>query len=125
MTDTNLGPDMETALSHVLLGGVLASFVLIMSGLVSAYALGDTAALGPPIVSGNFLVFASQQISLLTSGSVAPRTLVTLGILVLMLTPYVRVLSSVVLFGLRERDLKFTLITLFVLCILTAGLALA
>ncbi len=117
--------DMEAILSRVLAGGVIASFALILAGLVYAYAVGGSHALESPIVSGNFLAFATQEISLLVSGDLAPRTLVTLGILTLLLTPYVRVVSSVLLFGLRERDGKFTLITLFVLSVLTVSLALA
>jgi uncharacterized membrane protein len=46
----------------------------------------------------------------------------TLGIAVLILTPYSRVLLSVLYF-FWERDFKFCLITLFVLVILTLSLA--
>jgi len=46
----------------------------------------------------------------------------TLGIAVLILTPYARVLLSVFYF-LRERDFKFSFITLWVLVILTLSLA--
>jgi len=44
-----------------------------------------------------------------------------LGIVVLMLTPYVRVLASVLYFGL-VRNPKYLLITFFVLIVLTASL---
>ncbi len=117
--------DMEAVLSRILAGGVISSFVLILLGLLSAYVLGGSDALDSPIVSGNFLEFVNQEVSLVLSGDLAGRTLVTLGILVLLLTPYVRVVSSVVLFGLRERDRRFTLVTLFVLSVLTVSLALA
>ncbi len=125
MTEGSPSRDMETVLSRVLAGGVLTSFVLILAGFVLAAASGGSRALEAPIVSGNFFEFAGQEISMVLSGNLGPRTLVTLGLLTLLLTPYVRVVSSVVLFGLRERDAKFTLITLFVLAVLTASLALA
>ena len=44
-----------------------------------------------------------------------------LGIVVLMLTPYVRVVASVLYFGLAKNP-KYLLITLFVLLVLTASL---
>jgi uncharacterized membrane protein len=47
----------------------------------------------------------------------------TLGIAILMLTPYVRVILSVIHFS-RERNIKYVLITLFVLALLTISLAL-
>jgi uncharacterized membrane protein len=46
----------------------------------------------------------------------------TLGVVLLMLTPYLRVVTSVVYFAWR-RDFKYVLITAFVLAILTISLA--
>ena|SRR2546427_1815098 len=114
--------DMEGVLSLVLLVGVLTSFVLILVGFVLSY-VGTGSPLTHPIISRNFLQFAVQEISLAAGGKWEARTFVTLGLLTLMLTPYVRVLSSAVLFA-RRRDFKYTAITLFVLGVLTASLAL-
>ena len=47
----------------------------------------------------------------------------TLGILVLILTPYIRVVVSIVYFA-RERDYRYVLLTLFVLVVLSLSLAL-
>jgi len=49
--------------------------------------------------------------------------LMTLGIAILMLTPYLRVILSVIHFS-REKNVKYVLITLFVLALLTMSLAL-
>jgi uncharacterized membrane protein len=46
----------------------------------------------------------------------------TLGIAILMLTPYVRVILSVIHFS-REKNVKYVLITFFVLALLTISLA--
>jgi uncharacterized membrane protein len=48
--------------------------------------------------------------------------LMTLGIAILMLTPYVRVILSVIHF-VREKNVKYVLITLFVFALLTISLA--
>ena len=48
--------------------------------------------------------------------------LVNLGIAVLLLTPYVRVLMSMLYFVFVERNLKYALFTGFVLAMLTYGL---
>jgi uncharacterized membrane protein len=58
----------------------------------------------------------------LTGAPARPRLLVNLGIAVLMLTPYVRVLASMLYFMLVERNLKYGLFTAFVLAMLTYSL---
>jgi len=49
--------------------------------------------------------------------------LMTLGIAILILTPYARVIMSVLHF-IKERDLKYTLINLFVFLLITFSLIL-
>ncbi len=49
--------------------------------------------------------------------------LMTLGIAILILTPYARVIMSVLHF-IRKRDLKYTLINLFVFILITVSLSL-
>ena len=69
----------------------------------------------------NFLAFLA---SLLIHGNAPTLSiyLMALGIAFLILTPYARVIVSVFYFA-REKDLKFTLITLLVLVLLTLSLA--
>jgi uncharacterized membrane protein len=58
----------------------------------------------------------------MVSHELRPRVLINMGIAVLMLTPFVRVLASVFYFALVERNWKYTLFTGFVLCVLTYSL---
>ena len=48
--------------------------------------------------------------------------ILSLGIIILMLTPYIRVLSSWVYFLVKEKNTKYVVITLWVLVILTVSL---
>ncbi len=70
----------------------------------------------------DFFTYARTLILSLFSG-VNAVSLMALGIVLLMLTPYLRVVTSVVYFG-SKKDLKYTVITATVLAILTLSLAL-
>ena len=114
--------DVDLVIGYVLLGGVLTSMALLATGVAwhdvrtgelgLDYRLGDTTLFG-------FVVLDVQQ---LVAGEFRPRLLVNLGIAVLMLTPYARVLASMVYFGTVERNWKYTAITAFVLAVLTCSL---
>jgi len=114
--------DVDLVIGYVLLGGVLTSMALLATGVAwhdvrtgelgLDYRLGDTTLFG-------FVVLDVQQ---LVAGEFRPRLLVNLGIAVLMLTPYARVLGSMVSFGTVERNWKYTAITAFVLAVLTYSL---
>ena len=114
--------DVDLVIGYVLLGGVLTSMALLATGVAwhdvrtgelgLDYRLGDTTLFG-------FVVLDVQQ---LVAGEFRPRLLVNLGIAVLMLTPYARVLASMVYFGTVERNWKYTAITAFVLAVLTYSL---
>jgi hypothetical protein len=56
------------------------------------------------------------------AGAWRPRLLVNLGLAALLLTPYTRVLASMVYFALVERDRKYVAFTAFVLFTLTYSL---
>jgi len=58
----------------------------------------------------------------LAAGAWRPRLLVNLGLVVLLLTPYARVLASMLYFALVERNRKYTAFTTFVLLTLTYSL---
>jgi len=114
--------DVDLVIGYVLLGGVLTSMALLATGVAwhdvrtgelgLDYRLGDTTLFG-------FVVLDEQQ---LVAGEFRPRLLVNLGIAVLMLTPYARVLASMVYFGTVERNWKYTAITALVLAVLTFSL---
>lgn len=115
--------ELDGLVSTVLLGGVLLSVALIVAGavweflktgqLVPAYKLGGS----------NLLVFLGSDVGNSFAGHFRPRLLVNLGIAALMLTPWVRVLISVLFFGLAQKNWKYTAFTAFVLTVLTWSLA--
>jgi uncharacterized membrane protein len=117
--------NFELAISWLLAAGVVTSLILIGVGIFLFYAEFGSLALSEKKVmflhEKNFFYFLYD---LLRGGSSQGKALwtMTLGIAVLILTPYARVLLSVVYF-FRGKDFKFSLITLFVLVILTVSLA--
>jgi uncharacterized membrane protein len=68
--------------------------------------------------------FFNFMIELLQGGTMGKKAvfLMSLGVVVLILTPYLRVLMSVLYFA-WEKNFKYILITLFVLVLLTMSLA--
>jgi uncharacterized membrane protein len=116
------GFDIEALVGYILLVGVLSSITLIVGGL--AWHLARTGELGIQYsISGmNFFQFLAQDLRQLFTPQVRPRYLVSLGIALLMLTPFVRVLASMVYFLLAERNWKYTAFTAFVLAVLTYSL---
>jgi uncharacterized membrane protein len=116
------GFDIEALVGYILLFGVLSSITLIVAGL--AWHLARTGELGIQYgISGmNFFQFLVQDLRQLFTQPVRPRYLVSLGIALLMLTPFVRVLASMVYFLVAERNWKYTAFTAFVLAVLTYSL---
>ena len=121
---------MQGLVSHTLLYGLLASTAIIVAGLVlmavanttgySCDAAGDALNC---ILSFNPLS-SSEGIYPTTLGAVIsgvasakPFAIIELGVIVLLATPVLRVLNSLILFGI-ERDRAFVLITLFVFLVL-------
>ena len=116
------GFDVESLVGYTLLGGVLLSMSLVAAGLAWHWvAWGDLRfdyALPATTVAG----FVATDFRQLFSEAPRPRLLMNLGLAVLMLTPYVRVLASMVYFACVERNGKYTLFTAFVLGTLTYSL---
>jgi len=116
----------ESVISYILIIGVVASLVLIVAGLILYYLQGnlDIQLEKPEVyIQGNdFFTFLG---GLLTGSFQTNKALyfMTLGIAVLILTPFIRVLASVLYFGVI-RDAKYVVITLFVLIVLTISLSL-
>ncbi len=112
-------------LSYILIGGVALSFITEVIGLVLYYA--QTGGLEVDFSSqwqltgSNFFSYVIGLFSNLNSGATATRVM-AVGIIILMLTPYVRVLASAVHFG-TARNLKYLLFTVFVLTVLTLSLS--
>ena len=75
-----------------------------------------------PLGGTDALRLLTGDLRLAVAGRLSPRLLVSLGIAVLLFTPYLRVLASVVFFAAVEHDWKYTLFTGFVLAVLTSSL---
>jgi uncharacterized membrane protein len=74
------------------------------------------------IVGMNFFEFILSTLQQMSSQALRPRLFLNMGIAILMLTPFVRVLASVFYFAFVEHNWKYTLFTGFVLTVLTYSL---
>ena len=112
---------LETAISYVLIIGVVVSLIFIMAGMIllyHQYHIMSTSEEPAMFIRGNnFLAFLVQLFEKKSTWSTGTG-LITLGIVILILTPYFRTITSVVYFA-RRKNIKYFLITLFVLAILT------
>lgn len=117
---------LETGISYLLIAGVIISLILEIIGIIILYhsyghlAISQDA--GMFIQGHDFFSFIYQQFQ--GKHAVGSAVLfMTAGIIVLILTPYIRVIASVIYFG-WEKNIKYVLITLFVLVVVTVSLAL-
>jgi uncharacterized membrane protein len=110
-------------ISATLLGGVLVAAALILLGLLRLLVGG--APPGEPATVADLIGQQTHPTSLLAIAdgieSGRPTSLIRLGILVLILTPTLRVLLTLLLF-LLEHDWLFVLITSIVFAVLILGL---
>jgi uncharacterized membrane protein len=119
-------PGLEAVISYILIVGVIVSVALEITGLVIFYRTFHNFAFSE---SGVFKIqghdFFGYILGLLRGGFTggAAVQFMTAGIVVLLLTPFLRVVFSMGFFA-RERDYKFVIITLFVLVVLTVSLTL-
>lgn len=113
---------METVIGYLLLTGVLLSALLIVAGLVWRFATTGHLSADYSLAGTNLAALAGAEFRLILAGQWRPRLFINLGIVVLMVTPLARVLASVAFFAFEERNLKYTLITTFVLAVLSYGL---
>ncbi|MEM0348696.1 MAG: DUF1634 domain-containing protein [Candidatus Caldarchaeum sp.] len=109
---------LEYIISAILITGVAASLVTTTWGLTLYCLTGcnDVDFSDRYRVSSESFFF--YVLHLPTSGAAG---LMAAGLVILMLTPYIRVVASLVYF-LAKRDFKYTFITAFVLIILTISL---
>ncbi len=114
--------DVEVLVGYILLGGVLASVTLLGAGLIWRWAATGSVELDYSLTGMNVFEFLVTDLRQVVSGAVRPRLLVNLGIAALMLTPYLRVLASMLYFAAVERNRKYTLFTAFVFSVLTYSL---
>ena len=116
------GFDMEVLVGYILLVGVLLSMALIAIGVVWHWVATGQLGLEYSISGMNLFKFVLVDIQQMFSGAFRPSLFVNLGIAALMLTPYVRVLASLLYFAFVERNGKYTVFTGFVFAVLTYSL---
>jgi uncharacterized membrane protein len=104
---------IERMVSRVLGIGIGAAVVLMVAGLVLGLASGE----GMPDHTASLADLPGGL------GEGDPAAYVSLGLLVLVATPFVRVGGSVVAFA-RERDRRYTLATAVVLAVMCLGVVL-
>jgi uncharacterized membrane protein len=114
---------LEGLISYVLIIGVVTSLLLEIAGLILFYRAYGSLAISHEsrmfLQGENFFIFLAR---LFSGSSVSwPIRVITLGIAVLILTPYVRAMLSVIYFAARGNG-KYLVITLFVFTILTISL---
>ena len=119
------GTRLEILISILLITGVVLSMLLEAAGMLAFYRSYHNL----DVSSGNSFNIHGQDFftyvfALIRGGEGgAALYLMSLGIVVLVLTPYIRVVMSAIFFAL-EKDYKFVFITAFVLVVLTLSLAL-
>jgi uncharacterized membrane protein len=114
--------DVESVVGYTLMAGVLASLLLIATGLAWHGIVRGTLQFDYMLPGTSVADFLRTDVEQTVLAPARPRLLVNWGIAVLLLTPYVRVLASMVYFALGDRDWKYTLFTAFVLGTLTYGI---
>ncbi len=113
---------MESLVGAILLTGVLLSVALLTVGFVWHWIRVGNLQFEHSIVGMNFFEFISSTLGQMATRAFRPRLFLNLGVGVLMLTPFVRVLASVFYFAFAEHNWKYTLFTAFVLSVLTYSL---
>jgi uncharacterized membrane protein len=114
--------DIESLVGYILLIGVLLSVALLAVGFIWRWARVGNLRFEHSIVGMNFFEFILSTLRQITSQAFRPRLFLNMGIGVLMLTPFVRVLASVFYFAFAAHNWKYTLFTGFVLGVLTYSL---
>ncbi len=113
---------MEVLLGTSLLVGVLLSMALILAGLIWNFVATGHLSLDYELAGMNLFQLLAAELGMAWNGQVQPTALINGGIATLMLTPYLRVVLSVFYFMAVLKNWKYTVITSFVLVILTFSL---
>src|SRR4030042_2186487 len=91
--------DMESLVGYILLTGVLLSVALLVVGFVWRWMRVGSLRFEHSIVGMNFFEFLLSTLQQLSSQAFRPRLFLNMGISVLILTPFLRLLVFVFLFS--------------------------
>jgi uncharacterized membrane protein len=116
---------LEAVIGYILIVGVTISVLIEALGIVSYYySYRNFEVLFQPqftMKGDDFFSYSMATAQSLVLGSWTPIHILGFGLVLLMFIPYVRVAASVIYYVLAK-NMKYLLITLFVLVILTASL---
>ena len=116
---------LELAISFILIVGVIVSVAIEAIGIFSYYYVHrNLNIIFQPqyaLKGADFFSYSGVTVLSLIQGNWTPFQILALGLVLLMITPYMRVVASVIYFGMA-RNVKYIVITTFVLVILTASL---
>lgn len=117
--------ELDVVISYILIVGVILSVLVEGIGIGSYYLSNGNLEISftqAYVLKGaDFFGYAGRMVLRFMQGSWTPIHILGLGLVLLMITPYVRVIASVLYFS-AVRNVKYVFITLFVLVILTASL---
>lgn len=123
---TNSAPQgqkkMDLLVGYLLLSGVVLSMALIVGGMIWRFIRIGQLSLSQQIAGMNLFEFVLSEVRIVVADHLRPRTLIACGIAVLMLTPYLRVLASMLYFMFALKNWKYSLFTAIVLGVLTFSL---
>lgn len=125
MKEASSDEKLELAISYILIVGVIVSVLIETIGIVNYYYVNQNLNIifepSFALQGNDFFRYSETAIHALLLGSWTPLHILALGLVILMMTPYVRVVASVAYFGWIKNP-KYLAITVFVLVILTASL---
>jgi uncharacterized membrane protein len=112
-------PPLETLVFAILAGGLLLSVALILVGLMWEWTGQGTLNVDHPAISAVNVRGLLETIVTGSPGGLSPPVLLSAGIAVLLMTPYVQVLAALLFFTFRDRNYRFSAITGIVAVMLT------
>jgi uncharacterized membrane protein len=115
---------MELLVGYILSGGVVLSMLCLVTGIAWRWIATGSPGLDYQIKGMNLAGFCLQVFRQAAAGHFEAHLFVNLGIALLLLTPYIRVIASVVYFAFVERNIKYTFFTAIVCAVLTYSLLL-
>lgn len=114
--------DMDALVGYILLVGVLISLVLVATALIWQWINTGTLIFDYRLTGANLFQLVVDEARLAAHGALRPRMLLSLGIAMLMLTPFIRVLASMAYFIAALKNWKYSVFTAIVLVTLTYSL---
>lgn len=113
---------MDALVGLILLVGVLISLILVAASLIWKWSNSGQLSFDYQLAGMNLFQLVAEETRRLAIGAVRPHLLLSLGIAVLMLTPYVRVIASMFYFITVLKNWKYSVFTCVVLITLTYSL---